>query len=341
MMNFKDISWQVTEPEYRASKNLSYSTLATFLREGLPGLKRVLDGEKKSSSSLLFGSLFDTMLTGAEDFDKLFLVGDFKQPTQAVLNIINELFDKYKQADDFEKIRLSSLSGFTKEEVIAACNKYDYYSRAKDDTRIGYISGAKDYYSMLVLSEDKSVVSKEDFQSAVDCIKAVKTCDFTKWIFDGTYELHYQLKFKLDGVFNIRCMFDIILVDYENKQIFPIDLKTSSHQEIEFYKSFYEWSYYIQSSMYSYILRESIKNTPFADFKVMPFMFLPINRYTKSPLLWIDSKSTQEDPSYFYLNGNKIPSWKELYENALYAIKNNEFHYTKEIIENKGFMELK
>lgn len=47
-MNFKDISWQVTEPEYRASKNLSYSTLATFLREGLPGLKRVLDGEKKA-----------------------------------------------------------------------------------------------------------------------------------------------------------------------------------------------------------------------------------------------------------------------------------------------------
>ena len=92
MMNFKDISWQVTEPEYRASKNLSYSTLATFLREGLPGLKKTLDGEKKSSSSLLFGSLFDTMLTGAEDFDKLFLVGDFKQPTQAVLNIINELF---------------------------------------------------------------------------------------------------------------------------------------------------------------------------------------------------------------------------------------------------------
>ena len=176
MMNFKDISWQVTEPEYRASKNLSYSTLATSLRDGLPGLKRVLDGEKKSSSSLLFGSLFDTMLTGAEDFDKLFLVGDFKQPTQAVLNIINELFSKYKQADDFEKIRLSSLSGFTKEEVIAACNKYDYYSRAKDDTRIGYISGAKDYYSMLVLSEDKSVVSKEHAISQNGYLTALMNC---------------------------------------------------------------------------------------------------------------------------------------------------------------------
>jgi hypothetical protein len=59
-----------------------------------------------------------------------------------------------------------------------------------------------------------------------------------------SYEKHYQLKFKatLNGV-DYRCMPDLLAVDHENKVIYPIDLKTSSHAEWDFFDSFVQWNY--------------------------------------------------------------------------------------------------
>lgn len=35
----------------------------------------------------------------------------------------------------------------------------------------------------------------------------------------------------------------LIIINYDNKTIQPIDLKTSGHAEWDFYKSFVDWSY--------------------------------------------------------------------------------------------------
>lgn len=35
----------------------------------------------------------------------------------------------------------------------------------------------------------------------------------------------------------------LIIVDYENKVVIPIDLKTSSKPEWDFFKSFIDWRY--------------------------------------------------------------------------------------------------
>ena len=45
MKSLKDISWQVTEEEYRADSAYSYSTLAKFEREGFDKLETLFDKE--------------------------------------------------------------------------------------------------------------------------------------------------------------------------------------------------------------------------------------------------------------------------------------------------------
>lgn len=95
-----DISWQVTEPEYRKDPALSYSTLAKFERKGrfnaLPTLF-----EKDSSPSLTFGSLVDCLLTGsAEEFQQQFLVAEFPKLSDTLQLIAQTLFAKYGKAVD-------------------------------------------------------------------------------------------------------------------------------------------------------------------------------------------------------------------------------------------------
>ena len=38
-------------------------------------------------------------------------------------------------------------------------------------------------------------------------------------------------------------MADLIIVNHKEKWVKPVDLKTSSHYEWDFYKSFNEWRY--------------------------------------------------------------------------------------------------
>ena len=65
--------------------------------------------------------------------------------------------------------------------------------------------------------------------------------EFTEdWDIDDLSEK--DIKATLNGI-NYRCMADLIAVNYANKTIQPIDLKTSGHAEWDFYKSFIDWSY--------------------------------------------------------------------------------------------------
>ena len=79
----------------------------------------------------------------------------------------------------------------------------------------------------------------------------------------------------------------LIIVDYDNKTITPVDLKTSSHAEWEFYKSFKEYNYQIQARLYWRILKDNLgKDEYFKDFKLLDYIFIVVNRKTLTPLVW-------------------------------------------------------
>ena len=79
----------------------------------------------------------------------------------------------------------------------------------------------------------------------------------------------------------------LILVNYKNKTIYPIDLKTSGSPEWNFEHSFIKWLYLIQSRLYWRIIRANLDNDPyFKDFTLENYRFIVVNKNSLTPLVW-------------------------------------------------------
>lgn len=286
MKSLKDISWNVTEEEYRADPALSYSTLSKFNREGFDNLEHLFD--KTESPSLLFGSIVDCILTGTEEeFNDRFFVADFPELPEKQKEIVESIFHAAEPGESWDDI--------TDDVILRCIVANNYQSNWKQKTRIEVIRGAgKEYYDLLVLANGKTVINRQLYQDALSCVEILKQSESTKWYFeednpfDKSIERLYQLKFKgeYSGI-PLRCMADLIIVDHKNKIVYPCDLKTSSKPEWRFYKSLMEWGYWIQAQLYWYLIRETMnKDDYFKDFKLVDYRFIVVSNKTRTPLVW-------------------------------------------------------
>lgn len=284
-----DLSWQVSEEEYRADPAYSYSTIARFNREGFDNLDKLYD--KLETPSLLFGSMVDTLLTdGQEEFDKRFEVAQFPAISDNLIQVARVLFNSCHES--YRSIDLIP------DDIIASVGEMcGYYANPKYATyRVKKIKEeCAEYYNLLFLTMDKTLVSTKDYQAAQDCVDKLRNHKFTKWYFEPDnpfnhdVERFYQLKFKgeWEGI-SLRCMADLIIVDHKNKVIIPCDLKTSSKKEWKFHKSFIEWNYWIQAQLYWYIIRQNLdKDEVYKDYKLLNYRFIVISRNSRMPLVWI------------------------------------------------------
>ena len=343
-MGLIDFSWQVDEPAYRKGSGLSYSTLATKDRGGLSELEFIIKGGRKSSSALTFGSMVDTLITEEDTFFDRFCVSKVKKyPSEKIMEIVMDIYQSYKNADVFGRSELSSLLSMDELRIIEACDRAEYYMKYPNKSRVSYIlKDGEAFYQELMASDGLTLVCRDDYNDALTVVNTLRSSKYFKELFYNKeslaakgIEMHFQLKFKLEGRYNVRCMFDMIKIDHVNKKIFPIDLKTTGYPESHFRDSFFKWRYNLQSSLYSYILRESIKSTPYHDYTIEPFRFLVINRRTLAPTMFIDAKSTSEDAVYL-LDGEPLDNWKKVYEDVEYAIEKDEFKYERETSRNEG-----
>ena len=241
--SLKEISWQVPEEEYREDFALSYSTLAKYERSGFNGLSTLFD--KVESPSLTFGSAVDSIITGGEEeFNQRFFVADMPETPDSVIKIVKDLFAIYGTSYD-------KIENIPDSNVLVAVNNNNYQQNWKPETRVKVVKekGSR-YYELLFLSGDRTILSSEVADNVYAAVRALKESESTKKyfesdsVFDDTIKRFYQLKFKaeLNGI-EYRCMADLLVVDKEKKIVYPIDLKTSSHKEWDFYQSFVQWRY--------------------------------------------------------------------------------------------------
>lgn len=322
---FKDISWDVSEEIYRKDKALSYSTIAKYERSGFNELESLFD--KIETPSLTFGSVVDSILTGGmEEFEERFMVAEFPEVSETIIKIVKELFKLYN--DSF-----SSLIEIPNNNILAVSNAISYQMNWKPETRAKVIrEKGSEYYNLLFLSSNKTIIDTKTYTDALNAIDALKTSSATKWYFEldnpfDSIERCYQLKFKqkLNNI-EYRCMADLIIIDHDKKEITPIDLKTSSKPEWDFYKSFIDWSYHIQARLYWRIIRKTMdEDEYFKDFKLNDYKFIVVNRKSLEPLVWVfpDTQTkgelvykdkTLRDPevigkelNYYLINSPKIP----------------------------------
>lgn len=283
--SFETISWNVTEEEYRADSALSYSTLAKYERTGFNGLPTLFD--KIESPSLLLGSAVDSIITGGEsEFNERFIVCDFPSIPDSIISIVKTLFNKYSDSRRNINMIDDSIIINTTEEV-------KYQLNWKPETRAKVIKEkGEEYYNLLALAGNKTIINTELYSTIQAMVNALRTSDSTKYYFANNnpfenVKRYYQLKFKatLEGI-DYRCMADLIIVDYDNKVITLVDLKTSFKKEYDFYKSFIEWDYQIQARLYWQIIRANMdKDDYFKDFKLTDYKFIVVSRDC-NPLVW-------------------------------------------------------
>lgn len=284
--SLKEISWDVSEETYRADSALSYSTLARYEREGFNNLDKLFD--KINTPSLTFGSAIDSIITGGqEEFDSRFIVADFPIIPDSIISIVKALFDLYCNV-------YTSLEAIPDNEIITIANSFNYQSNWKPETRAKVIKekGAV-YYKLLYLSQGKTILDTNTYSEVQKAVTALRESGSTKEYFAESnpfdnIERLYQLKFKytFEGI-EYRGMMDLIIVDHNNKKIIPVDLKTSSKPEWDFYKSFIEWKYSIQAMLYWRLLQANINEDDyFKDFKLCNYRFIVVNKKTLTPLVW-------------------------------------------------------
>ena len=293
--SLEDISWKVTEEVYRKDPSLSYSTLARYEREGFNNLDKLFD--RVESPSLTFGSAVDTLITGSEEeFNDKFMVAQLDNTlSDTLITITNRLFDRWK--DTYNNIK-----DIPEDKVIETIQDISWNNHWLPKTRVTKIKGdCAAYYKLLYLSGGKTILSTYVYQDVINAVDKLKSADSTKFyfeqnnVFDNSIERFYQLKFKATfNDVNYRCMADELLVLHDYKTIVPIDLKTSYKPEWDFYKSFIEWLYPIQSRLYWRIIRDNMDKDPyFKDFKLANYRFIVINKKTLVPLVW-EFESTQK-----------------------------------------------
>lgn len=282
-----DISLHISEEEYRADSALSYSTLAKYEREGFNNLDKLFD--RVETPSLTFGSTVDSIITGGqEEFDERFMVAEFPSIPDSIIKIVKSLYKQYAGT-------YRSLLNIPDNSIIRETEDQNYQMNWKPETRAKVIrEKGTDYYNLLFVAGDRTILDTQTYQDVCNAVKALKEGSSTKLYFadDNPFEPDierlYQLKFKgeFDGI-TYRNMADLIIVNHKKKWVKPVDLKTSSHAEWDFYKSFVDWRYDIQARLYWAIIRQNMdKDEYFKDFKLLDYDFIVVNRRTLTPLVW-------------------------------------------------------
>ena len=281
-----DISWQVSEKQYRADPALSYSTIAKYDREGFNNLDKLF--EHISTPSLTLGSCVDTLITGSqEEFNNLFYVADIPSIGDKEKQVADVLYSKYHDV-------YSSLPEIPNEDVLAVADEMSFQKNWRGDTRVKVIKErCSIYYSIKATAEGKQIVDMKTYYKVQQMVKALKDSPATHAYFAeddpmSSIRRYYQLKFKakLKGV-NYRSMADLIIVDYENKKIIPCDLKTSSHKEWDFQESFCQWNYMIQARLYWIVIKANLMaDDYFKDFTLENYKFIVVNKDSLKPLVW-------------------------------------------------------
>jgi len=285
MKTLYDISWKVTEPEYRADPALSQSTLSKYERDGFSSLDTLF--EHISTPSLVFGSMVDELITGDRNsFDKRFLVAEFPKLETMEETAVNALIAQYGD-------KHKTMNSLQESDIVPVLDSCGFYTRWGTEKRISKITknACKDFYRLSCAYSDKQIVSQADYDDAEACACALHEAPGTSVYFDKDTEnvkRYYQLKFKgtIDGI-EYRGMLDLVIVDYSRKTVIPCDLKTTSSFEYEFYHSVLHWRYDIQARLYWRLLRMAMDaDDYFKDFKLAPFRFICINRRKRQPLVW-------------------------------------------------------
>lgn len=310
---------------------LSYSRISDFYKNGPEALirRRTLDNE-----GVRIGSLTDDMLysklVDSSHFNSLYYIYDGGKPTATLgklTNIITETLDKLP----------------TQKQVLKLVKKNSYWSNIVDEEKLIKNFDKKqfwDYLNAYYDSKDKVIVGTDDYLRAEELVNILLTHEYSKNLFietDNTTTLYqYPIKFTYKD-FILRGILDFIKIDHTNKTIRPIDLKTGKDDPEMFSSAFVKLRYDLQEAVYTLAHEHICKELGLEGYTMLPFQFLYISRYEKTPIIWeVPEKWHIAAKEGYTLNGRHIKGLYELIDDIAWHWDNKVFDKSRLMHESKG-----
>lgn len=303
-LNIDDLRWKTSDEEYHNLQVMCYSVLSKYLREGFNAIQTLWD--KIESPSLTIGSAIDTLVTEPEQFKALFYNMnsdiDTSSKTAAFINHIVEVIEHDEPIQDvtFEQ-------AISKVNIKTLANEVSFYSNLKEETIIKKLYediNIETYYEDRKKAEGRKMLTLEQQEIVNNSIAALHNNPLSqKLLFEQPpegVERFFQVKFlvELEGI-TFKVMFDMLLVDHNNKTIYIYDLKSTSKKVWEFPQSFVQFNYQIQDRLYYRALEKILEDNGFSDYRISNMKNIVVSTTYPDVLLFeFEDTSIEGDLSY-------------------------------------------
>lgn len=321
----------MTEEEYRKHPGINQSLLGK-LANGPKGVKKEDEGDR---SYFTLGSLVDCKLTDADNFNNKYYVMTATKPSSEMMLAYA---DMYYLTNDHSKALAAS--GYKSDPTVVP--KSSKTGKSKWETE------GKPYYDALSQAGDKQVISFEQEVQANQIVAILKNNEFTSKYFKEDNLFQVPIIFKYHSR-ECKALLDIIHIDYSNKTIRPVDLKTTGKSVLSFRSAYLSYKYYIQAAFYTAALEYAVKNdlnlAEFADFEILPFQFIvqETNMYNPPHIFEVDDEDmfVAEYGGIVEGAGYEIKGFQELIDELEYHEETEQWDYRQEVYHNSGVVSLK
>lgn len=360
-----------TTKDYRLIDVDSYSTLKDFDNDILLYYKKYVLKEKvkeEVSWSMILGELVDCLMFAPEEYHERFVesnVRELEPGKNQMSDFTLKLWEITKFSTDDDGICSRSFMEMAEEAFNLV--KYDLNGNEvkflKKD--LNYVlekfvnSEFEEWYNLKRNSFGKYVISLQDKEKADKIVNMLKELLF-KYLDNSRYVFfnHPRVLFNLYGVLPFKSEFDFILLDLQEKEILPFDLKVT-HDISNFSYSYLKNKYYIQAHCYTEAVKVWVEDNSVAqmledggnkglnlkDFSLNGFNFLVADSgcHYKPLVYFLSNIDLYKAKMGFKVNGKIYRGVKQIVEDLLWAKKTGDFTIYKHDLDSmskNGFLKL-
>lgn len=309
------------EQEYRSHKNYNYSALSALATS--PGLYKYKRDNKQTGQALDNGTAVDILVQpgGLELFNEVFIVPTVIRPSGQLGDYIDHYFRLGDEETAYE------LAGFKRDGLAKVTERF--------------VNEGREYYNFLKDSADKVVLPLEEYQKIERAVNTLKSNKYTSKFFsndDENIEIQYQVPvyFNFSG-FDYKILIDIVYINHYDKSISIYDLKTTSKGVYSFQKSFMDYRYYLQNSLYSEGLKALKISLGLEGYIGMPLKFIvqEIDGYNQ-PVVYDYKRWRDFGRDGGIYKGERYKGFVELSQELKWHTENDLWEYPMDIYLNEG-----
>lgn len=330
----------VNDSVYREYPALNNSLL-TSLSQGLPyfrkarGIDATEEEQERERNKAAFrkGSALDCLLTMPARFEEFFTILPKFNPSNQEAILIREWVRRGNvDFDPAELLELSNEMGLWK-------NIKNRDTRLKKFTNDHCVNELLPYFSA---RGEKTVLTEAEFELVKEAVNEIRKDEYVSKLLNpiDNHTLYTQLmvtgNVDIDGDdVELKGLLDFTTVNHVDKVITPVDLKTTGKSAVtDFRRSFLDFGYITQSSMYSYLL-ERWRDDNHPGYTINNFLFVVKSlTYMTEPVVKYQVPDEVLEIGRYggKIYGKRVYGWEELVRMYLEQEATGQYYFTPKML---------